>query len=91
VITQFSQDDDGYERWINAHTSSYVLNCANPPSPDYIVLHYSTCRTITGQPTRGASWTSIYQKVCADSISEVDSWAKRAAGATPSRCRICHP
>lgn len=91
MITHFFEDDDGYKDWSDSHRSSFVLNCANPPSPHYVILHRSACHTINGTPPRGNSWTAIYQKVCSDSVSELDAWSKRAAGATPSRCDVCHP
>ena len=87
----FLNDDAGYLLWLAHHPNGYVINCAHPPNASYIVLHRADCHTISGQPASGSSWTTAYQKLCADTVAELDSWAMAEAGATPTRCGTCQP
>ncbi|WJK36537.1 hypothetical protein [Solwaraspora sp. WMMA2065] len=41
-----------------------MLNTHRYPAASYLVLHRSTCRTITGAPAGGSRWTSDYSKIC---------------------------
>lgn len=55
------------------------------------MLHRADCRTITGTPTRGDSWTTAYQKVCGETVGELDQWARDAPGGEVTRCGTCQP
>jgi hypothetical protein len=89
VIVEFMNDDDGYISWLSAHPDGFVLNCGRPPTPSYLMLHRSTCGTISGTPARGQSWTSFYQKVCSDTKRELADWASQIG--VPQPCRLCKP
>jgi hypothetical protein len=91
VLHQFLDDDAGYLAWLRTHPRGFVLNCGHPPSASYLMLHCASCHTITGTPTRGGSWTSAYQKVCAGTARELDQWALVATGGEVTRCGICQP
>jgi hypothetical protein len=49
------------------------------------------CRTITGTPARGSTWTGPYIKVCSPSLPELDSWALVNARSAVTRCGTCQP
>jgi hypothetical protein len=91
MIACFTNDDAGYLAWLEAHADGYVLNCYRRPTADYLMLHLASCRTITGEPTRGLSWTKDYAKVGGSSVAELDGWASAKTGAYPSRCSLCSP
>jgi len=91
MVDRFSEDEPGYERWLRSHPSGYVLNCDQQPRASYLVAHRAECHTISGQPSRGSTWTCTYQKVCAGSIKELDDWARSKTGSVPSRCGTCQP
>lgn len=46
-MERFDHDDDGYLRWVAVHPSGVVINCFPNLSTDYLVLHRSTCPSIT--------------------------------------------
>lgn len=91
-MEEFVDRDADYERWLAAHPHGFVVNTTRSPSAGYLVLHASTCRTISGQPANGKSWTHDYIKVCADAVSELDRWAQSITGGGQiHRCGLCHP
>jgi hypothetical protein len=89
VIVEFMNDDKGYIAWLAEHPDGFVLNCGRPPMPSYLMLHRSTCGTISGTPARGRSWTVIYQKVCTDTKRELVDWASEIGVLRP--CKLCKP
>jgi len=89
VIIEFVNDDGGYLAWLRDHPTGYVLNCEPNRKPTYLMLHRARCWTISGEPSSGRSWTSIYQKVCSDSRGELDRWATQVGQV--SACGICVP
>jgi hypothetical protein len=89
VIVEFMDNNKGYIAWLSEHPDGFVLNCGRPPTPSYLMLHRSTCGTISGTPARGRSWTSFYQKVCADTKRELVDWASPIGVLQP--CKLCKP
>lgn len=90
-IECFFNDENGYEQWLRSKAVGYVLNCEPNPKPSYLVLHRASCRTISGTPSKGSTWTTAYMKVCADSVSAIDEWASSHTGQLPHRCNVCQP
>jgi hypothetical protein len=88
-IVEFADDDDGYLRWVRRHPHGFVLNCERSPRADYIVLHRSTCNTISGTPARGDAWTKDYMKVGATDREGLVRWAESRTSAKPTLCGIC--
>ena len=91
VISVFDHDEPGYARWLRDHPVGSVLNCDREPKASYLMLHRSSCRTISGQPARGTTWTVAYVKVSSDSQAQLDEWARSRTGANPTRCGSCAP
>ena len=87
----FKDDDAGYLSWIERHPQGLVVNTFRKPVPSYLVLHRATCGTITGTPARGNSWTRDPIKVCSEARSDLDEWAREAAGASLQPCGLCKP
>jgi hypothetical protein len=90
-VTEYVDDDAGYEYWTHTHPRGFVLNTNRKPSASYLMLHRADCSTMTGAPTRGSHWTADYRKVCAESVAELERWAREVAGAAPQRCSRCSP
>jgi Family of unknown function (DUF6308) len=88
-LVVFRDDEAGYLAWLEAHPHGFVLNAARSPRPDYLILHRASCRTISGQPTRGDVWTGPYIKVCADGEAAIERWTAATVGAAPRRCLVC--
>lgn len=89
MIIEFLHDDGGYLDWLEQHPAGFVLNCSPRPTAASLLLHRAACRTINGTPARGRSWTAAYQKVCSDSVDELDRWAADVGPLTA--CARCRP
>jgi hypothetical protein len=87
-MQRYTDDDDSYLSWIAQHPDGFVVNTDRNPNPNYLVLHRSTCRTISGRPSRGSSWTADYTKICGGR-PELESWARNEIRAELRPCRIC--
>ncbi len=88
----FDDDDSGYGRWIASHPDGYVVNTYRTPHPAYLKLHRTTCRTISGTPARGLTWTSgEYAKICAVDRSDLGRWARDQVGGALDPCLLCRP
>lgn len=87
----FADDDHGYETWLHQHPAGFVLNCDRNPRASHLMLHRSTCHTISGTLSRGSVWTAASTKVGADTIGDLEAWALAATGGTPQRCGTCGP
>jgi hypothetical protein len=91
-VREFRDDNDGYLGWLAEHADGYVVNILRSHNPAGAKLHRVICRTITGRPPRGNTWTEgDYVKVCADDLAELDHWAIDGLGESILACRICHP
>ena len=88
-VVIFKDNDTGYREWLAGHqeADSYVLNAERNPKPAYLILHRTTCHTISGEPARGAQWTHDFIKICG-ARAELESFA-RSAGGTAQHCRHC--
>jgi hypothetical protein len=89
-VTRFDQNDRGYLDWLAVNPNGYVINIERSVSGSDARLHRASCRTISGQPSRGNTWTGPYIKVCSNDIAALDGWATEATGAPIRRCGICH-
>lgn len=87
----FVDDEYGYETWLHAHPGGFVVNCDRNPKANYLMLHRVSCHSISGAPSRGDAWTIAYMKVCADSPTELEAWARAETGSDVQRCAACVP
>jgi hypothetical protein len=90
-VVHFRDDDQGYLRWLRVYADGYVINIQRSLNPADARLHLADCYTITGQPTRGRSWTKSYIKICSASLADLDVWASQRVGLTIQRCGTCRP
>lgn len=84
----FLDDDAGYLTWLARNPNGYVLNAYRNPTPGYLVLHRTSCHTISGEPARGSRWTHDYRKICGQQL-DLEQWAGDEFGATAERCGVC--
>ncbi len=69
-------------------TDGFVVNTYRNPSPQYLRLHRASCRSISGTPANGASWTKGYVKVCGDRRT-LETWAKQNVWGDLRPCPAC--
>ena len=86
-VEHFVDDDPAYLGWLANHPSGYVINTGRTPSSAYLMLHRASCRTISGVPREGATFTRDYSKVCG-SQEELEEFAFNLGGRL-KRCGIC--
>ena len=84
----FQDDEAGYLRWLDANPGKFVLNTYRNPRPSYLRLHRATCRSITGTPANGSSWTKTYVKRCGTQ-AELENYATRDVGGEVQNCPTC--
>jgi hypothetical protein len=87
----FQDDEDGYRAWRAANPDGWVINIQRSLNPSDARVHHGACRTITGEPAPGTTWTGPYIKICAAELSHADAWAISYTGATIVRCGTCQP
>jgi hypothetical protein len=88
-VELFRDDDRGYTAWLTENARGYVLNIQRTLNPSDARVHHADCRTITGTPPRGRTWTGPYVKPCSLSLPELDAWALAHAGSAITRCGTC--
>ncbi len=89
AMERFERDDRGYLTWLGRQPGGYVINTTRRPTANYLVLHRATCRTISGTPARGRTWThGDYIKVCGSRL-ELERWAAATTGGRVSACGQC--
>lgn len=84
----FVDDEHGFLVWRNRHWQGFIVNCNRSPNSSYLVLHKADCDSLVrheNYTTRG------YIKVCSDSRSELERWAREDIGGELSRCGECYP
>jgi len=88
----FLDNDIDYLAWTGANPAGYVLNSEREPSPRYLVLHRSTCYTMSPRGAADArTWTTAYRKTCATRVGSLVDWAIAHAGRPPAPCSRCRP
>ena len=90
-MQQFSDDDYGYLSWTESNPTEFVINSRNPPHPDYLILHRSSCYTISGNPANGVHWTREFSKTCSNDRPELENWAYSEVGGDLLHCGRCKP
>jgi hypothetical protein len=92
-MEQFYDDESGYLRWKNAHSSGYVLNCykATSRSGGPYMLHRAACHTLENKNLT----TGQYYKVCSLDRADLIGWADRQQAENGydavKRCTKCNP
>ena len=91
-VRTFSTDSSFHE-WAAKHPEGWVLNVRRRLSPDYVVLHRTTCPSLLGQSyAPGALTERSYGKVGGGSEEELIKWLKTHIPAAPGftkRCTRC--
>jgi hypothetical protein len=90
-MRKFSDDDEGYARWLQEHPDGFVVNTYRRPSQNYLILHRAECPHISTRASESRRWTADYLKVCAANIEDLQTWARHDVAGTLTRCRTCAP
>jgi hypothetical protein len=87
-VESFIDDDIGYLQWLTAHPDGFVMNADRNPVPAYLLLHRTSCHTISGTPARGSRWTGDYIKFCGRR-HELEEFARCNVGGEARACGLC--
>jgi hypothetical protein len=89
VIERFKNDERGYRRWRDSHSTGFVFNHFGGRDAGYNVLHAARCSFLARERDSGARTT--VEKVCGDTRSEVEAVASglRGSAAGWKRCASC--
>lgn len=79
----FRRDDAGYIRWLKDNPTGYVLNCRREKG--VFRLHRANCVYTNSKPTRGATATTKYMKLCSEDMASIEKWARYEI----SYCPVC--
>lgn len=80
--------DADFLGWLVEHPDGFVLNHDHEPRQSYLVLHRTSC--YHWKDSR--RWLASYSKTCADSIGELQDWARTHTGSSElQRCTHCAP
>lgn len=90
LMRKIINDDAEYLLWVEKHPDGWVVNCANPPSPGYLMLHRAECWTIK-TPARTNWTTRAYIKVCSDDREKLQAWASDVIQGKLAACQLCKP
>jgi len=96
-VYEFEGDDEKYLKWIFQNPYGYVINTPRSMPLDYMLLHRSSCSTIseyTGTAKRGGFTERDYIKICAEDIDSLRSWVRqhgRPDGSFSGECHHCEP
>lgn len=77
--------------WIAGNPGGFVVNSYRRPAAGYLVLHIATCRTTSGEPSRGRLWTKDYIKTCSTLRADLERWASAEVGGHLTPCALCEP
>jgi hypothetical protein len=81
-------DDEGFFAWQDENPEGFFINTYRNPSPNYLVLHKSGCSHFKGSPD--LQWTTGDQvKLCSQSRSELERWAKDTVDGRITLCGTC--
>ena len=93
-LVYFDSDDAGYLDWLARNRDGYVVNVRRKLTPDYVVLHRATCRSIAVSRETGAYTERGYRKLCGPTMADVieaPTWCGRRRGSFTGRCSQCKP
>ena len=87
-VIQFIDDDSGYLAWLESSPHGFVVNSHRSPTPDYLILHRTSCKSIS--TASRSHWTSGYIKTCSNYVDDLRDWASTVGGRLKP-CGMCRP
>jgi hypothetical protein len=88
AVEVFEDDDPGFLGWRDSHPNGYVVNAYRNPTPEYLMLHRTSCPHLH-RPAAAGRWTRDFVKVCATHTDDLAAWARRTV-ADSARLKPCH-
>jgi hypothetical protein len=88
AVKIFKDDDPGFLGWRDSHPNGYVVNAYRNPTPDYLMLHRTSCPHLNTRVAEGR-WTRDFLKVCATSTDDLARWARQTVTES-ARLKPCH-
>ena len=93
---RFSNDDEGYLRWIGRHPQGYVVNIREIFDKNYVVLHRANCHTVNsyrGMDKNPDGFTARgYRNICALELKDLERYLVTYTSRKPpfsKRCSRC--
>ncbi len=92
AVEVFKDDDPGFISWRDSHPNGYVVNAYRNPTPDYLMLHRTSCPHLN-RPVASGRWTRDFLKACAVQASDLELWARQTvtSSAHLKPCYWCKP
>lgn len=92
-VKVFQDQEKEYMKWLASHPKGYVVNTTKSRSIKYMVVHTSTCHSISSNPEKEWKFTGPdYIKICSDDPGSLQRWIKQQGGSGFTKvCRICNP
>jgi hypothetical protein len=90
TIITFSNDDVGYENWLEKNRSGYVYNqCGGKEgSKTMNKIHRADCRYLFRKQDEGKR-TTVFNKICSTSLEELEVYVQQLDGDTWVYCKSC--
>lgn len=76
---EFSGDEQHYLEWLRSNSDGRVINTTKRKNPDYMVLHYAWCKTVSqlGKKAAPGGFTEReYIKICASDRASLQAWVR---------------
>ena len=93
-MEKFTDNDEGYMRWISNNPGGFVVNVERLERPAYAVLHRSSCPSISRHREAGAYTARGYKKVASSDLSKLKEYVRsigRADSSFSKQCGHCQP
>ena len=86
----FDDRENEYRAWLLNNSDGYVVNSRKRIDKSYLILHRSTCGSISSEKIQNYTTTS-YFKICSVRVGELEKWAREMVNGTLKKCRLCKP
>lgn len=89
-ILTFSNDDQGYEKWLKENENGFVFNHygGTNASKDMNKLHQSNCRYLHRKQDEGKR-TTAYPKICSSDLRDLEAQVAQLRGKSWVYCKSC--
>jgi hypothetical protein len=93
MVQRFKDDDAGFRNWRDQGPDGFVVNTSRTPSPNYLILHRASCRSLAPANEHERNWTMAYIKFCALQPEDLEKWARQhvTVDAQLKPCSNCRP
>ena len=79
-VIEFIDNEGGYLKWLEDHSTGYVLNTYTSKNRNYMVLHGAWCQLVSdyGKSGKPGRFTGpSYIKICAPDVESLRGWVRQ--------------